>query len=429
MMRAALWFVGLFALAVAGALFAGNNEGVVTLFWAPYRVDISLNLALLVLLGSFVLLYAALRGLAVLGNLPLQARRWRQQQKERAMYQALVESQSHLQAGRFVRARRTAQQMLKLSDELRHNPTDRLPHDDTLRAMAHMMAADSAHALQDTEARDLYYERALAALPETDNLLQAEVREGAGLRAARWALDDRDPQEALARLAALPHGAQRRTIALRIKLKAARLLPDTATALETTRLLAKHGGFSQAAATSLLRGLLIEYLHSAREPARLRALWDSLHPEETALPEVATAAARHYIELGGDSATARQWLLPVWKDFTSPAHTLDSAQSLQLVQTLQLCLEGIDDVWLGHIEAAYRYAPQNAYLQYLAGMACLQRQLWGKAEQLLQQASKRLVQPQLQATTWKALATLAEQREDTTAAHHAWRQAALLATP
>ena len=54
-MRAALWFLALFGIAVAGALFAGNNQGTVTLFWPPYRVDLSLNLTLLALVGAFLL--------------------------------------------------------------------------------------------------------------------------------------------------------------------------------------------------------------------------------------------------------------------------------------------------------------------------------------------------------------------------------------
>ena len=32
-MRAALWFLALFGIAVAIALFAGNNQGTVTIFW------------------------------------------------------------------------------------------------------------------------------------------------------------------------------------------------------------------------------------------------------------------------------------------------------------------------------------------------------------------------------------------------------------
>ena len=98
-MRAALWLMGLFA--VATALFAGNNQSSVTWFWSPYRVDMSLNLAIVLIFLAFVLLYAALRALATLLQMPHQARRWRMQQKERSMNQSLLESLSHLQAGRF----------------------------------------------------------------------------------------------------------------------------------------------------------------------------------------------------------------------------------------------------------------------------------------------------------------------------------------
>ncbi|MDD2547262.1 MAG: heme biosynthesis protein HemY, partial [Burkholderiaceae bacterium] len=58
-MRAALWLLALFGVAVAAALFAGNNQGTVTLYWPPYRIDLSLNMVLLLLVGSFVTLHAA----------------------------------------------------------------------------------------------------------------------------------------------------------------------------------------------------------------------------------------------------------------------------------------------------------------------------------------------------------------------------------
>ena len=49
-MRVSLWLLALFAAAVAAALFAGSNPGSVTIFWPPYRIDLSLNLVLVVLL-------------------------------------------------------------------------------------------------------------------------------------------------------------------------------------------------------------------------------------------------------------------------------------------------------------------------------------------------------------------------------------------
>jgi HemY protein len=108
-MRNALWFLALFAIAVGVALFAGNNQGTVTLFWPPYRVDLSLNLVLLSLFAGFVLLYAALRGLALLLGLPAEARRWRSRHQERLQQQGLLDALSHLTAGRYTRARKAAQ--------------------------------------------------------------------------------------------------------------------------------------------------------------------------------------------------------------------------------------------------------------------------------------------------------------------------------
>ena len=55
-MRAALWLLALFGVAVATALFAGNNQGTVTLYWPPYRIDLSLNMVVLLVVGGFVTL-------------------------------------------------------------------------------------------------------------------------------------------------------------------------------------------------------------------------------------------------------------------------------------------------------------------------------------------------------------------------------------
>ena len=50
-----------------------------------------------------------------------------------------------------------------------------------------------------------------------------DVREGLQLRAAQWALADRDAEGAIARLQALPQGVSRRTLALRLQLEASRM--------------------------------------------------------------------------------------------------------------------------------------------------------------------------------------------------------------
>ena len=415
-MRAALWLMGLFAMAVALALFAGNNQSSITWFWSPYRVDMSLNLAIVLLFLGFALVYAALRALAALLQMPHQARRWRMQQKERAMNQSLLEALSHLQAGRFVRARKAALTALSTELSLREGGAA-LPYGERLSATAHLIAADASHALQDAPLRDKHWQQAIDTLPIPGNTQDDEIREGAQMRAARWALDDRDAAESMRRLGELPLGAGRRTIALRIKLKAARLAGDTHIALDTARLLAKHRAFSPAASASVVRGLLLASIRDARDTSSLQQFWLSLDEDERAMPEVAIPATERLIELGGEAQQARTWLLP----HPSPR---TEAHLPKLVQVLQSCLSKLDGAWLARIEAASNAHPREPRLQYLAGMACVQRELWGKAQQLLTRAAPLLQDPLLRTRAWQRLALMAEHRGDMEASAIAWKLAA-----
>jgi HemY protein len=415
-MRAALWLLVLFGVAVAVALFAGNNQGSVTLFWPPYRIDLSLNLVLLLLVAAFFLVHTAIGALNALFSLPRQALRWRTQQKERAMHAALLDALSHLVAGRYIRARKSAEAVLEQEASLGasgHEPANAAQ----LRAVAHLLAGESAHALQDRAAREDHLKKAMEQAAARD---AQETRDGAILRAARWALEDREPGAALELLRSLPQGAGRRTLALRTRLRASRQAGQSLEALETARLLAKHHAFSPVAAGSIVRGLAIDLLNGAYDVAQLQRAWLTLEEPERRMPEVAIHAAQRLVALGGDAATAREWLLPVWE---TQAELTDSLR-VKLVCALEEGLESIDAAWLARIESAQRANPRDATLQYLAGMACMKRQLWGKAQQLLTQAALGLRDPALHRNAWRALAGLAEQREDAPAAAQAWKRAA-----
>ena len=80
--------------------------------------------------------------------------------------------------------------------------------------------------------------------------------------------------------------------------------------------------------------------------------------------------------------------------------------------------------WLARIESAQQSQPRHAPLQFLAGMACLRQQLWGKAQSHLSQAVKGLDDPELCRQAWMALAELAEQRQDAQQALQCWKNAA-----
>lgn len=429
-MRAALWLLAIFAVAVASALFAGNNDATVTVFWAPYRVDLSLNFLVLILLAAFALLYAAMRTLALMFALPKQAQHWRILQKERALNAHLFNAQSHFMAGRYIRARKSALAALSMDKALDDTPLDNALQ---LRSLAHVMVAQSAHALQDKEVRDTHLELALA---HDNPKLAQETREGAQLLAAQWALDDHDAAGALRWLAGLPQGTARRIAALRLKLKAAQIENMSESALETTRLLAKHRAFSSTAAQSMVRSLVLAILNDARDAAQLQSAWRGLDVEERKLPDIAIHAASRLHVLGGDAQLVRAWLLPAWERLLVDGlaggtrqhqSNLSDENSVLLVKTMQATLESMDDSWLAKIENAQRDNPRDSRLQYLAGMACKTRSLWGKAQQHLSLAAPRLSQPQdavLQHQAWLALAELAEQRGDTQAAAHAWKKSA-----
>ncbi len=429
-MRAALWLLSLFALAAAGAWLAGNNQGTVTLFLAPYRVDLSLNLVVLIFVSVVLLVVVAQQALAALFALPKQAQRWRLQQKERAAHAALLDAISHFMAGRFLRARKFAQTALEKEDLMQASGLT-LDHAVSLRTLAHIMAAESAHALQDQTLRQHHLAQAAVQAQKAPTAERQTLTEGVQLRAARWLLDDRDAEASLERLKELPAAVGRRMVAMRLQLKASRLAGQTAQALDTAVLLAKHRAFTPLAAESLVRGLILEWLTQVRDADGVQKLWQKLSPAQRKMPDVAAEVALRFMALGGATATARLWLEPLWAPLQGGASAQWSPwQMLRVVQALERSQPDpqAPDARqaLARVEGLQQAQPRDPRLQYLAGMVCLRQRLWGKAQALLSQVAKGLQEPELRRGTWLALAELAEQREDAAAAVQAWKQAALV---
>lgn len=422
-MRVALWFLGLFGVAAALALFVSTNTGTITVYWPPHRVDLSLNMVVLLLGLLFVLMHLALQALSALFALPGQARLWRLRHQERVMYAALLEALSHLVAGRFLRARKAAQTVLAREATMTQSG-EVWPEATRLRVLANLLAAESSQSLQDTQARELHFQQALSQASAGD---ASGTRDGLLLRAVHWSLEDHDAGAALNWLDQLPSGVARRTVALRLRLKVARMAGKTGLALETARLLAKHRAFSQASAQGLLRSLAQEWLQSAFDLEQLQTVWLQLEENEQNLPEVACAAAGRWLRLGGPAPMAFEWLMPVWQRMISLPESLLPDQKIMLVRVMENGFSATDDAidtqWLSRIEQAQKNDPGDAVLQYLAGVACLHLQLWGKAHQLIRLALPRLQDVGLETRAWQMLAELAQRQGDEAQAAAAWRSA------
>ena len=412
-MRAVIWFVLLFVVAVVASSTLGTNDGLVSLYSGAWRIDVSLNLFLLALIGTCFVLVTVIQGFSSLVGLPQRAREWRVARRDRVAQAALRDALLQFFGGRYSRAQKSAQRALMLQER-----TPELVQDKDFTMLGHMLAASSAHRLQDRSGRNDALERALE-LPR--NSPTARVgEEGARLLAAEWALDDRDAPRALQLLAELPVGVARRTHALRLKLQASRLGQQPQEALKTARLLAKHQAFSKSAAQGLLRSLAFEALDTARDADQLRRIWLQFDGVDRRDPFVAARAATRAAALDAVD-DARGWLRPFWERLTE----LSADERAVIAEAFVGATAGIGAEWLPRLEVAAQAFPREGAIAMAVGSALAERQLWGMARRLLEQAS---ADPALTSTlrrkAWLALADLAGQEGDPTRAAECFEAAA-----
>ena len=400
-MRNIIWFVLLFGVAVLAATTLGTNDGLVTFYWRGWRVDVSLNLFLLALVGTCFVLVTAIQALTALVGLPQRAREWRVARRDRSAQAALRDALAQYFGGRYSRAQKSAQRALVIQAD-----TPELAQDNEFTVLSHLLAAGSAHRLQDRSGRDEQLKRALDLARRSAAARSAE--EGARLLAAEWALDDRDAPRALELLGELPQGVARRTHALRLRLQATRLGRQPQEALKTARLLAKHQGFSKIAALGLMRSLAFESLDTAHDIDQLKRVWNQFDPVDRRDAFVAARAADRAAALGAFD-DARGWLRPFWERPTELSAEERAAVALGLVSATS----GIGADWLPRLEAAALAFAREGAVALAVGCALAERQLWGKARQLLEQAAADTTlgaAPRRKA--WLALAALAQQQDD-----------------
>jgi len=399
-MRTIIWLVLLFAAAVVAALTLGSNDGLASFYWKGWRLDVSLNLFLLALVGSCFALVTVIHTINALTSLPRRAREWRLAQRERSAQLALREALSEFFGARYGRAQKAVQRALSIQAQTGEQP------DAAFMVLGHLLAAQSAHRLQDKRRRD---EQLRLALDLARNEPQAKAsEEGARLLAAEWALDDRDASRALELLAELGPGVARRTQALRLRLQAARLAKQPLDALRTARLLAKHQGFSKVAAQGLLRSLASEALDGARDVDQLRLVWQQLDASDRRDVFVAGRAAQCAASLGAPE-DGRGWLRPFWDQLDE----LGSDERAVLAEALVAASPGLGPEWLQRLESAVQRFPRDAQLAYALGHVLAERQLWGKARLTLEQAAEdRSLPAAARRRSWLSLAELANRDGD-----------------
>ena len=349
-MRGLLWLLGLFALAAALAVAGRYNEGYALLVWPPYRLQISLNLLILLLVGGFVALYALSRVVARTMALPRAVQRYRERKSRERASQAIYDTVRLRIEGRFGQALKQA----TAAYEAGESP-----------GLAALLAARAAHSLRD-ETRYRFW---LGKAAEHDG----EMRLARLMTEAKLAVEERRFDEAAERIADLQAGGQRHIAALRLALRTAQAKGNWSEAVRVVRQLVKVKALTAAQADPVKRRAHQEGLRQrAGDSLALMAYWNEVPRDEQRDARLVGELARALIA-AGDSAAAQKAIE------SQLAVGWDSA----LADIYGRCEGGDVRGRLAKAEEWLKREPRDPLLLLTLGRLCVQSQLWGKAESYL----------------------------------------------
>lgn len=386
-MRALFWVIAIFALAAGLVVAARYNTGYVLLVLPPYRIELSLNLLLVLLFVAFVAGYLLVRMVSGTVRLPARVHEYRLARRRQKAQATLLEALQEFFAGRYARAEKAAASSIKLGEHA---------------ALCAILAARAAHELRAFERRDAYLAQA-ATLAADDDAVRIVTE-------AELLLDQRRFQEALDTLRSLP---RKHTAALRLELKAQQAAKNWEQVLALVDQLEKRGVFDVEQAEQIRGHAQAENLkRKALDSRALAEAWQKVPARQKKDTRVAAAAAQCFIALGG-CAKAHEII----------EQSLNESWDSTLVGLYGEC-EGGDT--LRRIERAETWLKRqsnDAVLLLTLGRLCAQQGLWGKAQSYLEAGIA--IEPTYSGLF--ALAQLQEKLGNADAAHRHFRESLELA--
>jgi HemY protein len=346
--KALLWVIALFALAVGLVVAARYNEGFVLVALPPYRIEVSLNLLFVLLAGAFVVLYTFARLVTTAVQTPSRVRQYRLARRRETAQTTLIAALEAYFEGRYAKAEQAATQSIELGQH---------------RRLSLVLAARAAHELRAYDRRDAYLRQAAEGAPEDDAL--RVVTE------AELLLEQRRAQEALEVLQALP---RRHTAALKLELKAQQQARHWAHVVALVDDLERRNVFDAEQAAKLRSHATVETLRrKALDAHALDEAWKNVADAQKRETSVAAAAAQCYIALGrGDDAQQiiEHSLEASWD--SSLAALYGDAAGAEAVKQMERA-----EKWLER-------EPRDPALLLTLGKLCARQGLWGKAQSFLE---------------------------------------------
>lgn len=387
-MRHLFWILAICGLAVALTLAARHNAGYALLVYPPWRMELSLNLLITLLLLLLAASYGLVRLVFHTLNLPSYVRAFRTERRRERARSALTESLLAYHEGRYGKAEKLAAESLDT---------------DEFAAVGALLAARAAHKMKAFDKRDGYLMQAERLAPE-----QSAARL---MTEAELLLDQRRSQEALAVLKRL-NAQTRLTGALRLSLKAYQQAQNWDKVLETIAKLEKKEAIDPTYAAQLKINAHRENLRNAMpDVAALKEYWRKVPAADRADSKIALAAARQFLAFGECDTAMEIVTTSLEKNWDGELVRLFAECPCDATKQIELA-----EAWVG-------FHPRDAALLLTLGRLCAQRELWGKAQSYLEAS----LSMEARAETHLALAQLFERMGRKEAAVEQYRQGLLLA--
>ncbi|HEV7802705.1 MAG TPA: heme biosynthesis HemY N-terminal domain-containing protein, partial [Burkholderiales bacterium] len=265
--------IGLFALAVGLVVAARYNDGYVLVVLPPYRVEVSLNLLVVLLAAGFVVLYVFVRLIMTAVQTPARVRQYRLARRRETAQSALLAALEAYFEGRYAKAEQAASQSIELGEHKR---------------LSLVLAARAAHELRAYDRRDVYLQKAAQDAPQDDALRI--------ITEAELLLEQRRAEDALEVLQALP---RKHTAALRLELRAQQQTGHWDQVVALLGELERRNAFDADQAAKLRTHALAASLKRKGLDARaLDDAWKKVPDAQKRETALAYAAAQCYIALG-----------------------------------------------------------------------------------------------------------------------------------
>ncbi len=350
-MRPLIWLLFILGGAVALSLVFGSNDGYVLLVQPPYRIELSLNLLVILLAVGFASLHGTLRLVQYTLHLPESVRKFKREKRQKEAHRSMLDGLHALMEGRYEKAETDAARALELGEDA---------------GLSALVAARAAHRMKHRAKRDFYLSEAERLAPEA-----AIARL---LTRAELLLEGRQYAEALLPLQQLEKIEPNYAPALKLLLKVHQRLGNWDQVQATVTRLEKRGAIEPVHRRQVQyhahQQLLERHADNAQE---LLAYWKKIPEADRLQTQMARLGARHFIVAGDGASAAQSIEMSLTKHWDSDLAGLygDCATTDTLKQLQQA------EFWLqSHFE--------DAGLLLSLGKLCLRQELWGKAQSYLE---------------------------------------------